>query len=71
MQQAVGSLLAACWAYSSTLKIGVVYSFETSITFYQTKWRHITEHNILPSRRRKSLEYEENSFIFYYHVSNI
>jgi hypothetical protein len=63
MQQAVGALLAASWAYSPTLKMEVVLSFEPSITFYETKWRHITEDSIPLSRRRKTLASKENGFI--------
>jgi hypothetical protein len=34
-------------AYSSSLKMEAVLSFETLADVYQTTWRHITEDNIL------------------------
>jgi hypothetical protein len=35
--------LAACMAYSSIMKMEAVRSFETSMNFYRTTRRHITE----------------------------
>jgi hypothetical protein len=34
-------LLVFSLAYSSILKMEAVYSFETSVEFYRTNWRHI------------------------------
>jgi hypothetical protein len=40
-------LLFACIAYSSTLNMEAVLSFETSGNFHQTTWLHITEDGAL------------------------
>jgi hypothetical protein len=39
--------LVACLAYSSTVKIEAICSYEISIDFYRTRWHYILEHTII------------------------
>jgi hypothetical protein len=50
------TLLIGCSAYSSTLKMEATRSYEQSVNFYQTTWRHIPEDSTLHKHRRQNLK---------------
>jgi hypothetical protein len=53
-------ILASCFTYSSTLKMGAIHSNETSVDFHLNMKRHIPEDRTLYSQRCKNLIFNIN-----------
>jgi hypothetical protein len=54
--------LACCLAYTSTLKMEAVHSFNTYINFYQTTWSHIPRDNTVHIDCHKNLKHKIDDY---------
>jgi hypothetical protein len=55
-------MLVSCFAYSSTLKVEVICSYEIPVDFHRATWRYISEKGNFHSHRYENLKFKTNYF---------